>query len=166
MIRHLAISIIILSTILVLNGCANKKEPDFIGYIFTKGNNKTVVVGTKDKQPPDVIIKKGESKLEVGTKVEVRYKEDGVSDVFPSNAPVTLSEVKVTNEEKEMLKHLFEDMYNKNGQDYYPVILGIEEKTNEWVVTLKEYYFKIDGETYNDATFQISKNGFTITGSN
>lgn len=139
-----------------------ESEPDFIGYIFSKDNNSTVVVGTQDNEPPDVLITKG-NKLEVGSKVEVRNKEDGVADTFPHNAPSTLSEIKVSSEEKETLKLLLEDMYKKQGNNFYPVILKVEEKTNEWVIKTKEYYLKLEGETYKTATYSISKADSNIT---
>jgi hypothetical protein len=162
MYRQLAIAILIFSTLFFISGCLTK-EPDFIGYIFTKDQDSTVIVGTKDKEPPDVLIKEGSIRLAIGSKVEVRYKDDAVFDTFPSNAPSSFSEIKVKKSEKTMLKLLFEDMYKKQGHNYYPVILNVKEKSNEWVVTTKEYYNKIEGESYKKATYLIAKDSNKIT---
>lgn len=154
--------LVIILTIVFISGCA-KKEPDFVGYIFAKDDNRTVIVGTTDQEPPLVLIKEGKNKLDIGSKVEVRYKEDAIDSTFPSQAPASLSEIDIPEPAKKILKYLFEDMFEKNGENYYPIILNVEEKPDEWVVTTKEFYSRREGDTFQKATYMISKTNLKIT---
>ncbi|GAA3405789.1 hypothetical protein ACFFNY_30005 [Paenibacillus hodogayensis] len=110
--------LIIVMTFVMLNlGCSNK-EPDFMGYVVNRTPEKVTIVEISDKEPPMVLLHQS-SKLKIGAKVEVRFKEKNMDTRFPSSTPAEVKEMKENAEVKNMLKHLLSTITERNGPDSY-----------------------------------------------
>jgi|GEM_PF-3455355 len=157
--NRIAAVVVLISILTLLAGCGSK-EPAFTGYIYSKDaqHDHTVVVGLSNGSNgfANVLIREEVSKLEVGSKVEVYYTDDAVNSTFPTNARARLIEVKTSEQEKEVLRALFEHIYDEYGQNVYPLLKGLEEQTDLW-----EADVSLASVMGNDSVKQIT--GFTIS---
>ncbi|PLT46697.1 hypothetical protein NYE40_15915 [Paenibacillus sp. FSL W8-1187] len=147
--------------LLLASGCS-QREPDFIGYIYKydKENKKTVIVGANSEENPIVLMRKGITRLKIGTKVEVFYEDDGVNSSFPLQAPANLYEIAVPAAEQKAIERLFTFMHAKQERNFYPSILSIAEQESDWEVKVNEHAMNEEGsESFHKVLYKLDKNG-------
>jgi hypothetical protein len=119
--------IVILVFFLFLTGCS-KKDPDFTGYVVNRTAKQITIVEITEKEPPNVLLHPG-SKLEIGTKVEVRFKEKVIPTMFPTVAPAEVKVIKENANVNTMLEHLLSHINEKQGADSYTSVLSIQNQS-------------------------------------
>lgn len=153
--------LVIIPVLIMLFGCSNQDaDPDFVGYIVRVNNEKmTFVEARKD---PFVLIHEHVANLQTGDKVEVHLKEDGVEDIFPSNAPGNFTKIEVSEEENEVLTQLLSEIVRNNGSNYYPAILSVDEGKEKWHVQTFEYDHNQGHSKSVQKEYNISKGSMEI----
>ena len=91
---RLLAKIIGVALIMAVTAACSEREADFVGYIVSKDNEKITIVLSSDREPPFVLLR-SKSEYQVGSKVEVRFKEKVMDTMFPSTAEANISEVLV-----------------------------------------------------------------------
>jgi len=161
-----ALSYTMIVVLLMMLTACGSKNPHFIGYVYSKDtqNGHTVVVGVSDGSSSytDVLIRKGVSKLDIGSKVEVYYSDNEINAIFPANARAKLTEIKAAKEEKAMLKNLFTHIYNENGKNVYPSVIHTEDHEHFWNVEVK--LISVGSESEGDMliAYSVAKDGSAI----
>jgi hypothetical protein len=141
---------------LFLTGCS-KKDPDFTGYVVNRTAKQITIVEITEKEPPNVLLHPG-SKLEIGTKVEVRFKEKVIPTMFPTTAPAEVKVIKENADVRTMLRHLLSHINEKQGPDSYTSVLSIQNQAESWIVNTKEY----DGIEFKPKSYRVRKKELKI----
>ncbi|QJC52678.1 hypothetical protein HGI30_14645 [Paenibacillus albicereus] len=156
--KKLVVLLFVLS--LLLASSCSLREPDFIGYIYKydKENKQTVLVAANSEENPIVLLRKGITRLRIGTKVEVFYEEDAVNSSFPLRAPANLYEIDVPAADKKAIERLFTFMHVKHERNFYPSILSIAEQESLWEVTVGEYSMNAEGsDRFDTMLYKLDK---------
>ncbi|WP_373233421.1 hypothetical protein [Cohnella sp.] len=143
----------------VITACS-KQEADLIGYIVNETNGRITIVESNDREPPFVLTSSNK-KYQVGSKVEVRFKDKVMDTMFPSTARAELDELLVSDNERKVIKKLLTLIAEQNGLNYYTAILNVKEQMGNWLVETKEYDYNTG--KYSMFSYTVSNDNLDVT---
>ncbi|HIW34492.1 MAG TPA: hypothetical protein IAA29_17085 [Candidatus Paenibacillus intestinavium] len=115
-------------------------KPDFVGYVYqvAEVTDQTIIIGEDKGDGMNVLISPGATSISVGSKVKVYYKVDSIKERFPTSEKARLLPAKQNKEEKKAIQTLFRHISTQYERNFYPEIVTITSKDQEWVIVVNE----------------------------